>query len=322
MDFRQHKGSTILRARDQQLASRLSAALTKYSDDEDNLEGIRAFENKTALIEQMIDSIRRIKYIQVIRDRKISQLRADPKCDIFDPLKAAIIHTSNGNIDEACWLIFLAIHFGKANPQGWALTKDIYSALDEPYTWEWKRVSFNPDALSEWIAKNYQIFMNNKRRFGNHRKYESLNPSKSNFTGLATTSYIKWILNFGSHQALFNKVTAEANGNPREAFKALYKSMDAVYRFGRTAKFDYLTMLAKVGIINIEADSTYMGQATGPVDGAKLLFEGSTQSNISRSILDKKLINLDKHLNVGMQVLEDALCNWQKSPGAYKSFRG
>jgi hypothetical protein len=34
------------------------------------------------------------------------------------------------------------------------------------------------------------------------------------------------------------------------------------------------------------------------------------------------LIELDADLKVGMQVLEDALCNWQKSPAHFERFRG
>lgn len=95
-----------------------------------------------------------------------------------------------------------------------------------------------------------------------------------------------------------------------------------VFRFGRTAKFDYLTMLAKIGLVKIEADSAYMGAATGPVDGARLLFTGASTTDISRNDLDKWLLDLDLHLQVGMQVLEDSLCNWQKSPSEFKAFRG
>lgn len=98
--------------------------------------------------------------------------------------------------------------------------------------------------------------------------------------------------------------------------------MGAVKRFGRTGKFDYLTMIAKVGISTIVADSTYMAEATGPLRGARLLFGGATSANISAAELEKKIQQLDAVLGVGMQVLEDALCNWQKSPGHFVKFRG
>ena len=38
--------------------------------------------------------------------------------------------------------------------------------------------------------------------------------------------------------------------------------------------------------------------------------------------LDQWLVELEAHLSVGMQVLEDSLCNWQKSPDRFDRFRG
>ena len=40
--------------------------------------------------------------------------------------------------------------------------------------------------------------------------------------------------------------------NPYETFDDLYRSMVAVDRFGRLGKFDYLTMLGKLGFAPIE----------------------------------------------------------------------
>jgi hypothetical protein len=100
--------------------------------------------------------------------------------------------------------------------------------------------------------------------------------------------------------------------------------MNAVIRFGRTAKFDYLTMVGKLQLAAIEPGSTYMGGATGPLRGAKLLFGGNISANISKKTLEEWLIELESHLGLffGMQILEDALCNWQKSPDRYVYFGG
>ncbi|HGJ5549098.1 TPA: hypothetical protein ACJXIE_004579, partial [Salmonella enterica subsp. enterica serovar Corvallis] len=95
-----------------------------------------------------------------------------------------------------------------------------------------------------------------------------------------------------------------------------------VLRFGRTAKFDFLTMLEKLNIMDIEADSTYMAEATGPRRGANLLFGGSTSNIYSTTLLENWVSELDSYLNVGMQVMEDSLCNWQKSPERFIRFRG
>jgi Alpha-glutamyl/putrescinyl thymine pyrophosphorylase clade 3 len=98
--------------------------------------------------------------------------------------------------------------------------------------------------------------------------------------------------------------------------------MSEVKRFGRLAKFEYLTMLGKLGLAPLESPSAYLNGATGPLQGARLLFAGDRHAKLSAKTLDSYLIKLDEHVQVGMQVLEDALCNWQKSPDKFRPFRG
>lgn len=311
-----------MRNRDIETAQRLETQLLNYSNEIKPLPGINFPENRETLVAQLIDSIRRIRYVEVLRQRRLSPLRGSANSAMFDPIKAAVVHCNNGNIEEASWLVFLAIHFGKSGVDGWALAQAFYSALDQGFTWDWRRASFNPDAMVDWLAENYDEFSARRYHFGNHRKYESMNPAKRNFSGIVLRSYVNWVLGSRSHSQLFN-LALEQNGNdPRRAFRQLYQSMNAVFRFGRTGRFDYLTMIGKVGIATIEADSTYMGNATGPYDGAKLLFTGRLDEEINRRTLDSWIVELDEHLHVGMQVLEDALCNWQKSPRSYIQFRG
>ncbi|RIZ37295.1 hypothetical protein CIK02_26070 [Pseudomonas putida] len=286
------------------------------------LPGIRAVENKTALVEQLVESIRRVDYVSAIASRNISANRINPDSNYFDPIRAAVLNAQVGNFEEASWLVFLATHFGKASRTGWLLTKDVYGALGAGFNWTWPLVSTQPLDMSQWIANNQAELRSGGRKFGNHRKYETLDPSKSNSTGEVIESYVNWVMQHGSHMNLFTNALAQSGGDPRVAFGILYKTMGAVKRFGRTGKFDYLTMIAKVGISTIVADSTYMAEATGPLRGARLLFGGATSANISAAELEQKIQQLDAALGVGMQVLEDALCNWQKSPGHFVKFRG
>jgi hypothetical protein len=39
-------------------------------------------------------------------------------------------------------------------------------------------------------------------------------------------------------------------------------------------------------------------------------------------VLQARLDVLDRDLGVGMAVMEDALCNWQKSPDRFVHFKG
>ena len=52
------------------------------------------------LIEQLLESVRRVKYVEVIRTLKLSNRRADPNDDLFDPLKAAILCQRRRNIQD------------------------------------------------------------------------------------------------------------------------------------------------------------------------------------------------------------------------------
>ena len=95
-----------------------------------------------------------------------------------------------------------------------------------------------------------------------------------------------------------------------------------VLRFGRLGKFDFLALLGRLNLAPIKPGSTYLAGATGPLRGARLLFGGSPTAQLNGTTLEEWLRELDAELDVGMQVLEDALCNWQKSPTNFEHFRG
>ena len=300
----------------------LEHELARYHEEVRALPGAIEYVNLLALTEQFVDSIRRVEFAKSIGARRLSPKRAEPSSELFDPLKAAAWHRQNGNIEEACWLVFLATHFGKNVRTGWRLAQDIYGSLGGD-TWFWSEVSKDSNGLGEWIEENYEKLSSDgvARLFGNHRKYESIRPSSSRSTGAVVESYVEWVMGYGSHHLLFEAALDFAQGNARRAFSWLYEKM-SVKSFGRMAKFDYLTMLSKLDLAAIEADSPYLEGATGPLKGARLLFSGSRSSKLSVDELNKELIRLGQALGVGMQEVEDALCNWQKSPNKYVLFRG
>jgi len=81
-------------------------------------------------------------------------------------------------------------------------------------------------------------------------------------------------------------------------------------------------MVGKLGLLPITPGKTYLDGATGPLRGARLLVDNNATSNTSIDRLESILKSLDLSLNVGKQVLEDSLCNWQKSPTRYIYFNG
>jgi len=314
----------MVNRRDRELAERLESGLILFDKEKHPLYGVRDPIKRQVLVEQLIESIHRVRYISLIRGRKLSAHRADPESELFDPIKAAIIHKRAGNLDEAFWLVFLLTHFGKHPKVGWRYIREIYGRLGDGKRWDWSHASIDPAGFRKWLADNLETLKSNgsPHGFGNHRKYESLDPYSKNGTGAVVESYIRWVGPPKNHQDLIDEALHQVGSDPRKLFDYLYRSMCAVKRFGRLARFDYLAMIGKLGLAPIEPGSAYIQNATGPLKGMRLLFGKQEEGAISASDLDILLLELDTALGVGMQVLEDALCNWQKSPSVFKSFRG
>jgi hypothetical protein len=313
-----------MRPRDRELAEQLSEGLLSFDKKKHPLPGIRVRASFEAFVEQVLESLHRIKYVSVLRRRNLSNLRAEPASELFDPLKAAALHSRQGQVDEAFWLVFLFVHFGKHKRAGWRLARDVYGALGSGMRWDWARTSADPASFRQWLAANVNTLRGDgiARYFGNHRKYQSLDATSPAGTGATVESYVRWVAPQGTHQLLVQNAQTRGGNDPRRTFDHLYRSMDAVVSFGRMAKFDYLTMLGKLGLAGIEPGSAYLEGATGPLRGARLLLGGSVTAALSAPTLDGWLVQLGTDLNVGMQVLEDSLCNWQKTPGKFVPFRG
>lgn len=312
-----------MRPNDHTLAGEVEQRLDHFHANKIPLPGFQKSAYRIALLEQIVESIRRIRFVTMLCQKNLSDGYADPSHEMFDPLKGAIVYKRNGNVDEAFWLVFIFTHFGKKKGAGWRLARNVYGALGSPDHWSWQRTSSDPDAFRQWLDQN-QSALKTCGGFGNHRKYESLNAWKPNGTGEAFKTYVEWIGPTRDHAAFFSQATKMAGGKSRAAFNDLYASMHAVARFGRTGRFDYLTMIGKLGLAAIEPGSAFMQGATGPLSGARLLFGGDPSASLSAATLDLLLVALDAalELHFGMQVLEDALCNWQKSPAQFIPFRG
>lgn len=312
-----------MRPRDLPRAALVRRRLNNYSRRIRGLPGIAGPAQNSVFVEQLFESIHRVEYIGLMLTRPISPSVADPSSDAFDPIKAAILFMRQNNFEEAFWLVFLSVHFGKHPQTGWRYVQDIYGALGGSRPWTWQRVSRNPAAFSDWLAGHQRTLRNDgvQRRFGNHRKYQSIDARSAVGTGAAVETYCKWVLNHGSHSQLIKDAIKEFGNDPRTLFDGLYRSMD-VASFGRMAKFDYWTMVGKLGLATIRPGSLYLQGATGPIPGARLLFGGRLNASISPAQLDRWCLELADYIGVGAQEMEDALCNWQKSPRRFVRYRG
>jgi len=306
-----------MRPKEEPLYETIRGKLLRIVEDGQELPGIADPAAMDVLVMQLIDSIRRVIYVQRLGQRDISPIRSDPASEHFDPLRAAAMFHQMDMDDEACWLVFLSTYCGKHVRYGWKMTRDIYGALGEADRWTWERTSANPHAFRAWIGTHHGSI---RRSFGNHRKFESLRPDTRKSPGNVVESYLAWVGDERTHAVRIGEAVYAAEGDRKTAFEHLFDSMVSVLSFGRTTRFDYLSMLGKLDLAPIEPGSAHLKGSTGPKSGARLLFGARRDA-----ALEDRVRMLEARLplgSFGMQVLEDALCNWQKSPRRYVRFRG
>jgi hypothetical protein len=295
----------------------LSVALSKFDREKVSLPGISNAAAKESYLGQLLESIRRVEYIATIVKRDIADSRADPGSEHFDPHKAAILFRRRGDIDEAFWVLFLSVYFGRNAKSGWRLLRDVYGGAPGS-TWTWDRIRVQPNGFMRWLVGARRGWERDgiSRGYGNHRKYESLTRLPA-----AIDSYVKWVGPPRTHTQMVQASVAACGARAEDVFDNLYASMSSVISFGRTARFDYLTMVGKTGLADIRPACPYLAGSTGPLKGAKLLF-GAVGKKWRTRDFESRVIELGEQLGVGMQVMEDSLCNWQKSPERFVPFRG
>lgn len=315
------QGNSVAKRHRDPAGGRLAAALKAYDAQTSPLPGIQDPASFECLVMQLLDSIRRVEFVKRLTRQRFDPAVADPASARFDPLKAAVFRSSQGHADDAVWLVFLAVHFGKHARHGWELTRHVYGRHGEQGLWDWQGISTDLDGFRRWLAAQNAVLR--QFRFSNHRKYEGLDAHSRNGTGSIVASFVDWVLAAGSLNQLVRAIHLRVGQNPTEVFDALYKDMRKVHRFGRLAKFDFLTLLGKLDLAPIAPGSAYIGDnATGPYLGIRLLVTGDRKGRLTRGQADAVYVELGRVLDIGMQELEDALCNWQKSPTRYEYFRG
>jgi Alpha-glutamyl/putrescinyl thymine pyrophosphorylase clade 3 len=310
--------------RQRKLARQLAAGFDAYEAEVGPLQGLTPIR-RAGLIRQLVESSRANLYIEHLRGVDLSPQAGDPS-DVywFNPVKAAIISHRGGDDEEAFWLIFLLTHFGKNRRAGWRYVREVYGALGSTQRWTWQRVAADIGAFRDWLDAN-RAKLNDPslpHGFGNHRKYESLAGWTETGTGAVVASYLSWVGESRRQSVRVSEVMAAAHDDPESGFDALYRSMAQILRFGRLARFDYLSMIGRIGLATIRPGKAYLQNSTGPLRGARELFQRTEEAHLSVATLEEMTANLGGYLHVTFDVMEDALCNWQKSPAAFKRFRG
>ena len=287
---------------------RLDLALRRFERERRPLAGIAADDRRNSFLRHLVASVRRASRLEAMSTNRIGEDRRDPDNKRFDPIRAAELYRRDGDLDEAFWLLFLSVQFGKHPRSGWRYTRRIYGRLGSGDRWDWLTTSGGPSEFRRWLGEHRAALEASDGGFGNHRKFESLDAFSHHGTGQTIEDYIRWVSPPRTHSELVELATARANGDTQETFDDLYQSMGAISRFGRTARFDYLCVVGRLGLARVEPGSVYLAGGTGPLRGARLLFG----IDDGPSTLDGLLVELGQALRVGMEELEDALCNWQK----------
>jgi len=301
-------------------AQRINWRLGDYERDVQILPGLESTYAREVLVAQIIESARRNRYVARLLTSTLSPRALDPLSGAFDPLKGAVILSRDGDHDEACWLVLLSVHLGRHRRFGWNYVAYFYGKLGEGGLWDWPSVQGGVGDVRDWLDRNKETIRSGDGGFGNHRKYESLEGWTPMGTGAVIATYVDWVA--GSHRDRFDDAIG-ASGDPTARFASLFRSLSSVARFGRTARFDYLTMLGKLSLANVTADSVHLAGATGPLSAARLLLDGSrTSTKHTGRELEATLGPLREYLDISNDVFEDALCNWQKSPSSFVPFRG
>lgn len=287
------------------------------------LPGIATAQRRLCWAQQIVSSLRRISYTDTLLARGVNPARCDPYSGIFDPVRGALHFQRHGQLDEAVWLTFILTHFGKHAVDEWKLAANVYGSFGSGPVWTLSQYSADPVAFENMLTANSGRLADASvsGSFSNHRKFQSKKPQ-----AIAKTfrTYYEWQTEFGGFRDRMIATNASVGQEPRAAFDALYKSMKGVYGFGggRLGRFDFLTMLGKLQLAPITPGSVYLDKATGPLAGARLLFFGDRDHHISGRALEPRVDAFDEVLGVGKQVIEDSICNWQKSPDTYEYFRG
>lgn len=296
-------------------------ALAAYEKDHGPLPGLVTASRRSTWVAQMISSLRRIEFIRLLNTQNINPNRLDPHHPLFDPLKGAALLGRKGSIDEAVWITFIATHFGKHVTDGWKLASKVMGSFGQGPIWDLATYTAQPAQFDAMLVSNGAALKDKSAsgRFSNHRQYQSKNPKT---ISAVFSSFHAWQFAQGGVTAKVQAIHKTHGQNPADVFDQLYRSLKPVFGFGRLGNFDFLTMLAKLNLAPIYAGSTYLVGATGPLAGAKLLFHNSTAFPVSPASIGGQVDQMDDYLGVGKQVLEDSLCNWQKSPDHYVYFKG
>jgi hypothetical protein len=265
------------------------------------LPGLNRQESLQRFVENLHKSELKLRAVSLRKFRGST----DPHSKDFHPLKAIVKLLEDGQRDEAVWLAFVTTHFGG---QAARETVGLFYGKFGNGRLTWETVRKSSSEVRQWMIGCRREIM--RLKFANHRKYETNKPDQPRGTAAIISSFVKWVNRKGNGSP-FEALRFVADGaSPECAFEQAYKEL-SVTRFGRTAKFDFLCLLGNLKALDVTPPHWYLSGATGPKSGALLMVTGGKIGRLSPEV-ERLIENLRKKLQVPVEVMEDALCGWQK----------
>ena len=294
--------------------------------------GIKDKPNRKALVDEIIDSARRVNIVRKIpKKRKNCKVDSDfwnPKNDKFNPKFGAVELKKDGQFDEAVWLIFLHIHFGEDCGCGSScspIQKSCLNLLKEFYSKFGSNSRLTFKEFKKYDLKKFLSIpgmtkqnLNSLGSYSNHRQREKYEPEY--IYRILSEYRDKFLSSHGNFSDLIKSISPKTKKYPEWYFKYLFSLLfprpKRIFRFGRLAVFDFLATLGNLDILPLEPDSTHLLEATGPLKGANALINNDKNIKNSKNdyilYIEQIVDNLDDSLKIGKHALEDCLCNWQK----------
>lgn len=265
-------------------------------------------EELNVLANQTNDSIRRIEVYKLYKSRANKAVK-DKQEFIYTSNPFVLAQREDLSFEERIWIIYLATYFGKSNKSKWTLFER--AAFDRNRT----LISFHSiisdlDKYFKYLA-SFDFF--GQCQFSNHRKFTAKRLYGDNGFFQSVNFFVDNIKMYLPNEKI--------------SFDKMYKLSRNIPNFGRLAGFDFTSSLVKCGFNVEEPKSMYAENSTGPLQGLKLIL-GMTNSNTSREAqikLSKELVDWfieNSEIFMVGQVLEDAICNWQKDTRKYTKYSG
>lgn len=260
------------------------------------------------LARQTNDSIRRI---DVYKSYKKRALQAVNKKLDFLHTSIPFVLAQRSDLDEInkVWVLYLATYFGKSNKSKWELfNRATFDNSGSILLFE--NIQKDLDKYFKYLS-SFNFF--DGRTYSNHRKFTAkrLTGEKGVFESMEY--FVKNI----DQYSVKNKMD----------FHSMYELAQKIPNFGRLAAFDFSSSLVKCGLDIEEPKSMYAEHSTGPLDALGLLLkltnnDSSYKSKIKLSFDLMKWFIENTRIFMTGQVLEDAICNWQKNISTYVRYSG